>query len=159
MAAAEPASSDAAGVLAPPPLIYLGGLVAGFVLEALLPSASIPGAVRWPLGVVLSAAGLLLARAFFRALRTAGTPVNPYSPTTSLVTGGPYRLSRNPAYLAMALGYCGVATLASALWVLVPLPIVLLLVDRGVIAREERYLQRKFGDEYDRYTARTRRWV
>jgi protein-S-isoprenylcysteine O-methyltransferase Ste14 len=69
------------------------------------------------------------------------------------MTTGPYRLTRNPAYLGMALIYIGIALLANTVWVLVPLPVVLVVIDRAVIAREERYLERKFGAEYVDYSA------
>jgi protein-S-isoprenylcysteine O-methyltransferase Ste14 len=147
------------GVVAPPPLIYLAGLAIGFVLEAVLPSASVPAVVAWPVGGALLVAGVALARSFFRALSGAGTPISPYSETTTLVTRGPYRLSRNPGYLGMALAFAGIAVLSGALWVLVPLVPVLIVVDRGVIAREERYLEARFGEEYRRYKAGTRRWL
>ena len=75
------------------------------------------------------------------------------------MTTGPYRFTRNPAYLGMALTYVGIALLSSAVWVLLPLPLVLAVIDRGVIAREERYLQRKFGEEYLSYKRTVRRWV
>jgi protein-S-isoprenylcysteine O-methyltransferase Ste14 len=150
---------DAPGVIAPPPLIYLGGLGIGFVLEALLPSVSVPGPLRWSLGSILVVAGLVLARSFFRALRRAHTPVDPYHATTALVTTGPYRLSRNPGYLGMALAFAGIAVLSGALWALRALVPTLIVVDRGVISREERYLERKFGEEYRRYKAQTRRWL
>jgi protein-S-isoprenylcysteine O-methyltransferase Ste14 len=150
---------DTAGVVAPPPLIYLGGLALGFVLEAFLPSASLPGAVRWPLGVLLVLAGLTLLGSFSAAFRRQQTAVEPWRPTTSIVTVGPYRLTRNPAYLGMALVYVGIALLASALWVLLPLPVVLAVIDTGVIRREERYLERRFGAEYVAYKRGVRRWI
>jgi protein-S-isoprenylcysteine O-methyltransferase Ste14 len=159
MSEAKRSERDAAGVIAPPPLIYIGGLAVGFLLEALLPSADLPAAGRLPIGIALIVTGIVLARSFFVALRRAGTPVDPYSATTSLVTDGPYRLSRNPGYLGMALAYVGIAVVASALWLFLPLIVVLVVVDRGVIAREEAYLARKFGDEYLRYMRRTRRWL
>jgi protein-S-isoprenylcysteine O-methyltransferase Ste14 len=158
-AAATTAERDAPGVIAPPPLIYMVGLGTGFMLEALLPSASMPPAVTWPVGGALVVAGLALARSFFRALHGANAPVSPYSPSTALVTTGPYRLSRNPGYLGMALGYAGIAILSGALWALVPLVPTLILIDRGVIRREERHLERRFGEQYLRYRARTRRWI
>jgi protein-S-isoprenylcysteine O-methyltransferase Ste14 len=158
-AAAASDESEAPGVIAPPPLIYLAGLATGFILEALLPSASLSPAVTWPVGGAFVVAGLALARSFFRALHSANTPVSPYSPSTALVTTGPYRLSRNPGYLGMALGYAGIAILSGALWALVPLVPTLFLIDRGVIRREERHLERRFGEQYLRYRGRTRRWI
>jgi protein-S-isoprenylcysteine O-methyltransferase Ste14 len=100
-----------------------------------------------------------LLGSFNTAFQRKGTAVEPWKPTTAIVTTGPYRLTRNPAYLGMALVYIGIALLADALWVLVPLPVVLLIIDRMVIAREERYLERKFGQEYVDYKVRARRWI
>jgi len=150
---------DVPGVIAPPPLVYLAGLAMGFGLEALLPSVSLPGVGVWPVGTVLVVAGLALARAFLAAFRRARTPVDPRKPTTTIVTTGPYRLSRNPAYLAMALVYAGIAVLTGTLWAFATLVPTLLVVDRAVIRREERYLFAKFGDEYGRFKAGTRRWI
>jgi protein-S-isoprenylcysteine O-methyltransferase Ste14 len=150
---------DVPGVIAPPPLIYLGGLAVGFGLEALLDSPSVPGAVAWPVGAALMVTGGVLARSFFRSFGRAGTPVSPYSTPTTLVTTGAYRLGRNPGYLGMALVYTGIAMTAGALWALAPLVVVLVLIDRGVIVREERFLERKFGEDYLRYKRRTRRWL
>lgn len=148
-----------AGVIAPPPLVYLGGLVAGFALRSALPATPVRPAVRWPVGGGLLAIGSTLMGSFVRAFARAGTPVSPYSASTALVTTGPYRISRNPAYLGMALVYTGIAVSAEALWALAPLPVVLAVIDRGVIAREERYLDHRLGDEYRRYKQRTRRWL
>jgi protein-S-isoprenylcysteine O-methyltransferase Ste14 len=150
---------DTAGVIAPPPLIYLAGLAVGFGLEALLPGASLPGAVQWVAGGLLVVVGAALLASFNTAFTRKGTAVEPWKPTTAIVTTGPYRLTRNPAYLGMALVYVGIALLAGAVWVLVPLPIVLAVIDRAVIAREERYLERSFGQEYLDYKAGVRRWI
>jgi protein-S-isoprenylcysteine O-methyltransferase Ste14 len=150
---------DSAGVVAPPPLIFLGGLAVGFALEALLPGSSLPSAVQWILGGALLVAGLALLASFNTLFQRTGTAVEPWKPTTAIVTTGPYRLTRNPAYLGMTLVYIAIAVLAAALWVLVPLPLVLLIIDRRVIAREERYLERKFGQEYLDYKGSVRRWI
>jgi protein-S-isoprenylcysteine O-methyltransferase Ste14 len=154
-----PARADRPGVVAPPPLIYLAGLGLGLLLDALLPSASLPSALSLPLGVVLILAGVALQGTFIRAFWRAGTNVDPYKPVTAIVSGGPYRLTRNPGYLGFALIVAGIALLAEALWVFAALVPTIAVVDRGVIAREERYLERKFGEEYRRYRARVRRWV
>jgi protein-S-isoprenylcysteine O-methyltransferase Ste14 len=145
--------------LAPPPLIYLVGLGAGFALEALLPSASLPAWITWGLGGALALLGFGLARAFFRELARAGTTISPYAHSTVLVTSGAYRISRNPGYLGMALAYAGTALLFGALWPFATLALTLVLIDRGVIRREERNLERTFGAEYRDYKRRTRRWI
>jgi protein-S-isoprenylcysteine O-methyltransferase Ste14 len=155
----EGSTRDAPGVIAPPPLIFLGGLAVGFGLEALLPGSSLPDAVAWIVGAVLVVAGVALLASFNTAFARKGTAVEPWKPTTAIVSTGPYRLTRNPAYVGMALLYIGIAVLSQALWALLPLPIVVAIIDRGVIAREERYLERKFGQEYLDYKRRVRRWI
>jgi protein-S-isoprenylcysteine O-methyltransferase Ste14 len=150
---------DTAGVVAPPPLIFLAGLIVGFALEALLPGVDLPALVEWGLGALLVVAGLGLLLIFNASFSRKGTAVEPWKPTTAIVTTGPYRFTRNPAYLGMALTYVGIAVMSSAVWVLLPLPVVLAVIDRGVIAREERYLERKFGEEYLSYKRTVRRWI
>ena len=92
-------------------------------------------------------------------MRHAGTLANPYKPVSRMVTDGPFRYTRNPAYLSMTMVYTGIASLANALWASLLLPVALLVIQRGVIEREERYLERKFGEEYLRYKAQVRRWI
>ena len=150
---------DISGVVAPPPLIFLAGLAVGFGLEALLPGSSVPDAVAWILGGALLRGGHRAAVLLRARLQQRQTPANPWRPTTAIATDGPYRLTRNPAYVGMALVYIGIALCSQALWVLLPLPVVLAIIDRGVIAREERYLERKFGQEYLDYKQNVRRWV
>ena len=146
-----------AGVVAPPPIIHALGLALGFLLEWLLDGGTF-GDWRWA-GIPLVLAGAALNASFIARFARAGTAVEPWKPTTAIVTDGPYRLTRNPAYVGMALVYVGIALCSQALWVLVPLPFALAIIDRGVIAREERYLERKFGQEYLDYKRRVRRWI
>lgn len=157
----EPTGSGqpTAGVIAPPPLIYLGALGIGFGLDAVVGTGSLPSAAAIPVGSALIIAGSGLLGSFAQAFRGAHTPIDPYTPSTAIVTTGPYRLTRNPAYLGMALTSAGIAIVANAPWALAPLPIAIAIIDRGVIAREERYLQRKFGARYADYKRRVRRWL
>jgi protein-S-isoprenylcysteine O-methyltransferase Ste14 len=155
----ESGSQDSAGVPVPPPFIYGGALLAGLGLDAVLPSPSIPGEVAWPVGAALGVAGGALAGAFLTAFRRAGTTVDVRSPSSRLVTTGPYRISRNPGYVSLALIHASIATLARAPWAYATLVVAVAVVDRTVIAREERYLERRFGDDYVRYKERTRRWI
>jgi protein-S-isoprenylcysteine O-methyltransferase Ste14 len=157
--AAASGERDVAGVIAPPPLIYVAALLLGLGLNALLPSPDSAGTVVVVVGIVLIVAGSALALSFVGAFRRAGTAIDPYRRSDHLVTSGPYRLSRNPGYLGMALVYAGIVALVAAPWAYLTLAIALVVMDRGVIAREERYLERRFGDDYRRYKARTRRWI
>jgi protein-S-isoprenylcysteine O-methyltransferase Ste14 len=150
---------DTAGVIAPPPIIYLGALGIGFGLDAVIGTGSLPFAVAVPVGVasILAGSGLLVS--FVRAFGRARTPIDPYTPSEAIVTHGPYRLTRNPGYLGMALTYAGIAIVSNAPWALAPLPVAIAVIDRGVIAREERYLERRFGTSYLDYKRRVRRWI
>ena len=111
------------------------------------------------LGAILILAGLAIALLGALALRRAGTAIPPNRPTTELVTDGPYRYSRNPLYLALTLIYAGVGLIADDLWILILLVPLLLLIHWGVVVREERYLEAKFGEAYRRYKERVRRWL
>jgi protein-S-isoprenylcysteine O-methyltransferase Ste14 len=102
---------------------------------------------------------VLLLGWFEWAMRRADTPSNPYKPVSHIATEGPFRYTRNPAYLSMTMMYAGIASLANALWAIVLLPVALVVIERGVIEREERYLEGKFGEEYLSYKARMRRWI
>src|SRR5436309_4884373 len=152
-------ASDTAGVVAPPPLIYLGTLGIGFGLDAVIGTGSLPSTIAVPIGAASIIAGAGLLGSFLQAFQRARTPVDPYTPSKAIVTDGPYRLTRNPAYLGMALTCAGVAIVANAPWALLPLPVAIAVIDRGVIAREERYLERKFGTPYMAYKGRVRRWM
>lgn len=108
---------------------------------------------------VLLALGLLLGVSAIGLFRRAGTNVNPNQPVTSLVFDGPYRFTRNPMYLGLTCLYLAAALFARSMWACVLIIVVLLVIRFAVIAREERYLDIKFGDEYRSYRARVRRWL
>lgn len=148
-----------AQVIAPPPLIYLAGLGLGLAVEAAIPGGEVAAAIAIPLGGALIVVGAVLLRGFVGALHRVQTSVRPGLPATALVTSGLYRFSRNPGYLGMAAVFAGVALLAQAPLALTALPVTLLVIDRGVIAREERYLAARFGDSYAAYISRVRRWL
>ncbi len=82
-----------------------------------------------------------------------------HEPATAILSDGLYGVSRNPIYLGLTAIYLGVGVMADAGWVAVLLGPLLAVMHFGVIAREERYLERKFGDEYRRYKAKVRRWI
>ena len=150
---------DNPGVVAPPPLIYAGALVLGLVANKLYPMAFLPRAVSRVLGLPLIFGGLAIGLLGFREMRRAETYVDPYKPATAIVTEGPYRFTRNPLYVGMTLVYSGITALFNAFPAAMLLPLALTAMRGGVIEREERYLERKFGDEYLAYKARVRRWL
>jgi protein-S-isoprenylcysteine O-methyltransferase Ste14 len=146
----------------PPPLYYVAGLAIGFGVESwlggpLFPRDRPPGFWLIP-GVALIGAGLVLGLSAVITIRRAGSTIRIDRPVTALVVGGPYRWTRNPIYLALGLLCAGIAVAANALWPLLLLPVVLTIVRRRHIEREERYLERTFGREYRRYRDRVPRW-
>ena len=152
-------TTDTAGVIAPPPLIYLTSLVIGLVLRALVPTPFLPRGLAFMLGAVLIAIAVWLSLWGVRVMHRAGTSERTSLPTTALVTTGPFRYSRNPLYVSLTLGYLGIAAAAQSLWALALLIVVLAVMRQGVIGREERYLERRFGADYLRYKERVRRWI
>ena len=150
---------DDPGIVVPPPLIYLGPLVLGLLLNRKLPAPFLPRRMARILGLFLLGGWALLGGWFFRTMQRAGAPIRTDKPVPGLATDGPFRYTRNPGYLSLAMFYAGIASLANALWAILLLPTTLFVVQRTVIEREERYLERKFGEEYLRYKARVRRWI
>src|SRR5215217_2756003 len=139
---------DNPGILLPPPLTYLLTLVLGLVLDRRSHVPFLPRGVAQALGLPLIVGGVLLNGWFFLTMRRADTPIDPRKPVSKLSTEGPFRYTRNPAYLSMTMVYAGIALLRNALWALLLLPLVLLVIQRDQIEREERYLERTFGEEY-----------
>jgi len=155
----EKSHGDSAGVIAPPPLVYLGFLMIGLVVNHYWPVGFLPEIVRLPLAALLIAIGLIFGGLGFRALKRVGTNVAPHLPSTALATGSIYRYTRNPLYVALTLFYLGIAAATNGLWQLLLVGPLLLIMRYGVIGREERYLEAKFGDAYRRYKQRVRRWI
>ena len=145
-------------IIAPPPVLFAGPWLVGFLLDLLVQLPRLPFALRL-LGLPLTAAGVALIGWFFVTMRRAGTPVDPREAPTALVQWGPFRFTRNPAYLGWTLTYLGLTLVAGGRWALVLSPAVLFAVDRGVIRREEGYLERQFGAGYREYLGRVRRWL
>jgi protein-S-isoprenylcysteine O-methyltransferase Ste14 len=154
-------SPEVPGVIALPPLIFLGFLAAAAVLEAImpLPVAVAHSLARYVAGAVLAAGGFVMIATGTRRFAAAGTNVPPTLPTTALVVDGIYRRTRNPLYLGLSLIYLGLGVAAGSLWAIGLLVPLLWVINVGVVKREERYLERKFGDAYRDYKARVRRWI
>ncbi len=150
--------ADRANVIALPPLIYLTFILIGVGLHFIWPIPILPSsAARWLGRAVISlslAGGVLTAREF----RRWKTSFRSDRPTTSIIQTGPFRYTRNPFYLAASALHAGIALRVNSFWVLAMLVPTLVVVTKGVIEREEEYLERKFGSEYLRYKQSVRRW-
>ena len=153
-------SQDVANLgLARPPLVYSSLIVVGAILEYLWRLPFLPDAIAVPLGILLVVAAVALFVASVGKFRASGTPVPGNQPTTAIVRVGPYRLSRNPIYLAFSLLHLGIAIWANSLWLVATLIAAILVMALVVIPREERYLERRFGADYLDYKNSVRRWI
>ncbi len=155
-------SRDHANVPVLPPILFALGLVAGFLLKWLVPLPLFPPRLEGRAclaGAAISIVGLVFGGWALGAFVAAKTTPHPNHPVNSLVTWGPYRVSRNPMYVGLSVGTVGIALVANTPWILAALLLVWLALRRLVIGREEAYLERRFGDEYRSFKARTRRWL
>jgi protein-S-isoprenylcysteine O-methyltransferase Ste14 len=151
-------AADRAGVVAPPPLLYFVALLVALGLRAISPAQILSGATPLIVGLLLLLFGIAIAIPGRRALLAAGTNVNPMRPTTAIVASGPYRFSRNPLYVALTLLYGGLTLVFNTWWGFVLLLPVLIVMHVGVVLREERYLDQKFGEPYRQYKSTVRRY-
>lgn len=143
----------------PPPLIYIAGLAGAIILERIWPTPNLPLPLAIVAGLAGGAASAYLDLGATRSFAIKKTPVIPWHAPTALVTKGNYRFTRNPMYLGMAALLLGISLAFGFLWGVALLPLVVLAVDRLVIAREEAYLEKKFGEPYLEYKERVRRWL
>jgi protein-S-isoprenylcysteine O-methyltransferase Ste14 len=151
-----------AGVIARPPLLFIAALLLGLASDRLLPRPfAVPGAplVRGMSGGAVTLVGLTLAAAGIRSFSRAATPVRSKEPTRVLVTTGIHGRTRNPIYLGMFLVYGGIGIAARSPWTLILTLPLAITIRYGVVAREEAYLERRFGDAYRDYKTHVRRWL
>jgi protein-S-isoprenylcysteine O-methyltransferase Ste14 len=153
---------DTAGVIAPPPLIALAALVLGLLLDRLLPAYVLTVLLSLPerivIGAILLAVSAGLAIPALLAFRAAGTHVEPWKPSSAVVTDGIFAWLRNPMYVGLIVGLAGLSVLLASDWTLVMTVVVAPVLHFGVVKREERYLEAKFGDAYRGYKARVPRY-
>lgn len=150
-----------AGVIAPPPLLFLGVLAVGLAADFLVfrMPTGLAADWRWPAAATLAAAGIALILGAAGLFRSAGTPPAPWKPSTALVLRGPYRFTRNPMYLGMSSIYLAIAAAADSLLTILALAPLMALVHVAVVKREEDYLDQTFGEPYRSYRAKVRRWL
>ncbi len=155
-------TADTANVMVRPPIAWGLAILAGLALDwwvvplPFLPDTDPPA--WWP-GVIVFALALALGFWAVATMTRAGSNVPTNRPSTTIVEAGPYRFTRNPIYLGMMLALVGMAVTFDTLWLLITLVPFALVIRYGVVAREEAYLERKFGDVYCAYRSRVRRWL
>jgi protein-S-isoprenylcysteine O-methyltransferase Ste14 len=156
------AAADTAGVIAPPPLLALATVAIGLVMDWQFPLFVLGNFFSWTvrltLGGALISAGGGLAMVAERSFRGVGTNVPPWKPTLALATGGIYKWLRNPMYVGVGLMVAGIGIAIGSDWTLILIVPAAWLFHQGVVLREERYLEAKFGDDYRRYKASVPRY-
>ncbi|PYR38118.1 MAG: isoprenylcysteine carboxylmethyltransferase family protein [Acidobacteria bacterium] len=151
------ASADNPGVIVWPPLLYGGALIVVLILRAVWPMPIVAATTVW-LGLAFVVIGLAIMATGRRTMTAAGTNVNPSRPATTIVSSGPFRFTRNPLYVGVTLIFGGLTLAFNTWWGFIVLVPVLITMHFGVVLREERYLERKFGEPYRQYRSRVRRY-
>jgi protein-S-isoprenylcysteine O-methyltransferase Ste14 len=151
---------DRPAIIAPPPLLGLACIAAGFIAARFKPLPFFPGppSVRVAISVVLYLVPVVIVFIARRELIEHKEHPNPYKPTAAIVSSGIYRFSRNPIYVAFFIVVLATAVAANNAWLLIAIVVLFVLLQFGVVRAEERYLSGKFGEEYDAYRKTTRRW-
>ncbi len=152
-------SGDYPKVITPPPVIVLIVIAAGFAASLIQPLRFIDGYARYVAGgalLILFAA--IVSLAFFK-MKGAGTNVDVRKPATAVVTDGVYSYTRNPMYVSLVIFLAAASVLLNNLWIAILIPVFIFIMGKGVIAREEQYLEEKFGAQYTDYKERVRRWL
>ena len=154
-------TTDSPGVYVPPPLLYVIVFLASLLLQHFFPLHFGMGLGRWteiPGLLLIALALLFMAPSLLQFIRTRNSLI-PFKPARSLQTDRIYAITRNPMYFGLLLAYLGICVFAGNWWTLLLVPALILLVQKTVIIKEEKYLQRAFGAEYEAYRSRVRRWI
>lgn len=154
-----PIATDTPGVLIFPPLLPVGTLLLSVALNFIWP-LHLPGSIWIKVAAgVLFICGIALAGWGHKTMVRAGTNVPPNKPTLLIVTNGPFRFTRNPLYIGGTCVYLALTLVLNLGWALIFLVPMLLVLNWGIVAREERYLEKKFGAPYIAYKASVPRWI
>jgi len=152
------ANQDSPHVIAIPPVLFTGGFVAALLLQWFVPFLPFTR-VSWKVtGFILAIISGILALSAFIVMRRK-TNIDVRKPTLAIVSEGPYRFTRNPLYLSLVLLSLGIGFFFDFPWMVLVLLVIVPIMHFGVIRREERYLEGKFGDLYLIYKAKVRRWI
>ena len=155
-------ATDHAEAAVKPPLLFLAALALGCLLSAVIPIGPGLGSANGlavTVGLTFVTIGFALAALSVRNFRLAGTSVVPGEPATALVVTGPYHVTRNPIYIGFVLAYFGFAVILTSMWVLLLVVPVVMILQHGVVLKEEAYLERQFGEAYAKYKTRVPRWL
>ena len=151
---------DIPRTLVHPPTTFFISLVVGYILRIVFGGGpALPRAMAEGLGGLAILASLAIALSSVSAFAAGGETLKPNTPSRQLFTAGPYRFTRNPIYLAMMVFGVGFGIATSNSWILLTIALAGLILHFFVILPEERYLEDRFGPEYEAYKKRVRRWI
>ncbi|MGR3343442.1 MAG: methyltransferase family protein [Paracoccaceae bacterium] len=142
-----------------PPVIFGAALLLGLALTFAYPVPMLPLTAQLSIGLIVIAAGVILIRNSMKAIDLADTTYDPFSASTALVTTGIYRFTRNPGYLGLTLIQIGLALMIDSFWIVLTGLVAVLVTTKFVIKLEEKKLERSFGQEYEDYLRKVRRWL
>ena len=142
-----------------PPALTLIHVALAFLLTWLIPLPLMVPPILQTAGFLLVLIGFLLGVGALMAFRSARRTLDPHGPVSRLVTSSVYRFTRNPISLGFVLMLAGILLNVGSYWGILLAPMLVILLNRLVIEREEGYLADKFGDEYSRYKSKVRRWI
>ena len=151
--------SGGPGVIALPPMILGAAIALGLILNFFWPAKFLARSVAVPLGLLIVAGAITIGILAVREMRSANTPLDVRKAPTRIVTSGVFQRTRNPIYLGMVLLCAGIAFLADSLWLMMIVPLLAVVLQKGVIEPEEFYLEKNFGEDYLRYKMQVRRWI
>ncbi len=155
----SPEDTSGPRVFVPPPFFPVVFILLGVLLERFWPLAIPEGPLVYWLGRGLGLAGLAVVIYAVTRFRRVETAFLHGKPTSTIVTDGIFGFSRNPIYLSFLVLQLAVALILNSYWIMITVPLTMAGLDLYVIRREEEYLSRKFGQTYDDYKARVRRWL
>ena len=141
-------SRDASVGNVPPPLIYAGVFLTGYLLHRSMPIHFFPDRLSLTLGSLLILLSIPLVALSFRELICHRTAMNIDKPVATLVVTGSYRFTRNPMYLSVTLLYCGLGVSLYLAWVILLLQLPLVIEHYKAIVREQVSLERQFRQDY-----------
>ncbi len=150
---------DSAQVGVPPPLMLVACVLLGLGLHGAYPIQLVPDALRFLLALPFFAVGVGTVFSCATVFKKAKTEIKPWKTTSTIITTGVYGFSRNPIYCSFVLVGASVAFAVNSLWVVLSQVLLVVILNKLVIQKEERYLEQKFGDEYRAYKERVRRWI
>lgn len=148
-----------AAVKFPPPALFASAILLGAGLQYLRPVGLGITESAEIFGYLLVLCGISIAVLVATSFRRAGTAIEPWKPTTSIVTTGFYAWSRNPIYAGFCLINIGIGIASNSFWIFISFIPAAFLLYHIAIAKEEAYLEEKFGEEYMDYKKKVRRWI